>query len=379
MDNTQLTILILLDFSSAFNSVDFDILLARLKYLNISQHSLEWFSSYLHGRTQSVKSCDTYSEWTDLTAGVPQGSVLSPLLFSVFIDGVVKNIHSNYHLYADDLQIYSHTDPCYLTTAVNILNQDLASIGQWASKMGLLVNPHKSQAIVVGSQRLLSKVNFSDLPNLFLNGSVIPYTSTVKDLGILIDQNLSWQPQVSDVSRRIFSRMHSLKRLQNCIPFKTKVHLCQTLLLPLLDYGDVCYLDLTEDRLNKLERLQNLCIRYVFGLRKYDHITEYRSQLKWVGIRDRRHLHMLTLLFNILHNPHTPTYLSSRFKDLSAHGLGLRSETLLSFLIPKHTTTFYEKSFSVQAAKFWNKLDSDTRNASSLNVFKSRLKNSYLS
>ena len=128
--------------------------------------------------------------------------------------------------------------------------------------------------------------------------------------------------------------MHSLKRLQNCIPFKTKVHLCQTLLLPLLDYGDVCYLDLTEDRLNKLERLQNLCIRYVFGLRKYDHITEYRSQLKWVGIRDRRHLHMLTLLFNILHNPHTPTYLSSRFKDLSAHGLGLRSETRSFSLFP---------------------------------------------
>ena len=365
--------------SSAFNSVDFDILLACLKSLNLSQHSLEWFNSYLRGRRQSVKSSDTYSEWTDLTAGVPQGGVLSPLLFSVFIDGVAKNIHSNYHLYADDLQIYAHTDIHSLNTTINTLNEDLASIGQWAHKMGLLVNPNKSQAIIIGSRRLLPKIQISNLPHLILNGSVIPYMPTVKDLGLLIDQNLSWQPQVNNVSRRIFSKIQFLKRLQQFIPIKTKVHICQTLLLPLLDYGDVCYLDLTEDRLNKLERLQNLCIRYIFGLRKYDHISEYRSRLEWVEIRDRRHLHMLTLLFNILHNPHSPTYLSSRFIDLSAHGLGLRSETLLNLLIPKHTSVFYEKSFTVQAAKVWNKLDPDTRNASSINVFKGRLKKSFLS
>ena len=257
MNNTKLTILVLLDFSSAFNSVDFDILLAHLKSFNISQHSLEWFSSYLHGRKQSVKSSDTYSEWTDLAAGVPQGGVLSPLLFSVFIDGVVKNIHSSYHLYADDLQIYAHTDLHSIATTINTVNQDLASIGQWACKMGLLVNPNKSQAIIVGSKRLLSKINPTDLPQLTLNGTAIPYLSTVKDLGLLIDQNLSWQPQVNEIGRRIFSRIHTLKLLQNFLPIETKIHLCQTLLLPFLDYRDVSYPDLTEDLLNKLERFQN--------------------------------------------------------------------------------------------------------------------------
>ena len=124
------------------------------------------------------------------------------------------------------------------------------------------------------------KTVVSDLPQLSLNGTVIPYSSTIKDLGLLIDQNLSWQLQV-------FSRIHSLKRLQQFIPIATKIHLCQTLLLPLLDYGDVCYLDRTEDRLNKLERLQNVCIRYIFGLRKYDHISKFRSQLNWLADRQQ--------------------------------------------------------------------------------------------
>ena len=127
MNNTQLTILVLLDFSNAFNSVDFDILLTRLKSLNVSQLSLNWFKSYLHGRKQCVKTSDTYSEWTDLVAGVPQGGVLSPLLFSIFIDTVVKNLRSRHHMYADDLQIYIHSDPSTISTAIHDNNADLSN------------------------------------------------------------------------------------------------------------------------------------------------------------------------------------------------------------------------------------------------------------
>ena len=289
-----------------------------------------------------------------------------------------SSLHCNYHIYADDLQIYIHTSPSNILTAISSLNADLNLISQWAQKISLLVNPTKSQAIIIGGQRLLSNINLFELPQLSLNGAVIPFSTTVKDLGLLIDQNLTWQPQVNDVSRRIFSRIHSLKRLQNFIPLKTKVHLCQTLLLPLLDYGDVCYLNITEQLLNKLERLQNLCIRYVFGLRKFDHISEFRSRLNWVAIRDRRNLHTLSLLYNILNNPLSPSYLVSRFTELSAHGLDLRSANLLTLLIPRHSSAFYENSFTVFAAKLWNNLDTDTRKSPSIHVFKSRLKKSYL-
>lgn len=103
MDDKLLTILTLLDFSSAFNSVDFDILLAILRSLNVSSSATAWFESYLRGRSQRVRCDEATSDWCDLVAGVPQGGVLSPLLFSIFINTATTVISSNFHLYADDL------------------------------------------------------------------------------------------------------------------------------------------------------------------------------------------------------------------------------------------------------------------------------------
>ncbi|CAH2105832.1 unnamed protein product [Euphydryas editha] len=147
MDNTKLTAMILLDFSSAFNSVDYDILLGTLRAVNISSAAIDWFHSYLSGRQQAVRSDDNSSDWLNLTAGVPQGGVLSPLLFSIFINNISYTITSPYHLYADDLQIYRHFRLAELHETVELLNKDLADIHLWAKSFGLLINPIKSQAV----------------------------------------------------------------------------------------------------------------------------------------------------------------------------------------------------------------------------------------
>ena len=175
-----------------------------------------------------------------------------------------------------------------------------------------------------------------------------------------------------------FSSKYTLwKGSKNSSYFKPKP-IFVTLLLPILDYGDVCDLDLSEQLLDKLERLQNLCIRFIFGLRKYDHISEYRSRLKWVEIRDRRNLHLLTLLYNILNYPRFPTYLRSRFHYLAEHGRELRSKDENTLLIPQHRTAFYGESFTVRASRLWNQVDTSVRSAPSVSVFKNRLKSHYL-
>ncbi|CAH2086749.1 unnamed protein product [Euphydryas editha] len=108
MDNTKLTAMVLLDFNSAFNSVDLDLLIGTFRAVNIPSTVLDWFQSYLFERQHCVKTNDVSSDWLDLTAGVPQGDVLSPLLFSIFIKNISKAISSPFHLYADDLQIHQH-------------------------------------------------------------------------------------------------------------------------------------------------------------------------------------------------------------------------------------------------------------------------------
>lgn len=378
MDKRNLTLLTLIDFSNAFNCVDHDILVAVLGALNMSKAALNWFESYLCDREQRIRVDDVFSDWCPLLAGIPQGGVLSPLLFSIFINTATENIACNYHLYADDLQLYRHFDKENAVDAVRVMNHDLEEIRMWSQKFGLIVNPNKTQVMVVGSREMLNKVNISSLPQISFNNITIPYSHTVKNLGLYINQDLTWNRQVNEISRRVFSTIHALKRFQIFLPFSTKLMLVNTLLVPIIDYADVCYPDITEELLNKLDRLLNLCIRYVFGLRKYDHVSQFRKQLKWLDIRSRRQHHILTLLFGILNNPSSPLYLKERFRFLcSTHNRDLRSVHNNLLAIPAHSSTKYSNSFSVSAASYWNVLPLSLRNLSTVASFKSKL-HSYL-
>ncbi|TLM45811.1 hypothetical protein FEC26_18970, partial [Acinetobacter baumannii] len=107
MEDTKVTVLVLIDFSNAFNNVNHDILLSILSHLRMSSGALDWFSSYLRGRQQSIHIDESSSSWCDLHSGVPQGGILSPLLFSIFINLITDNLQCAYHLYADDLQLYA--------------------------------------------------------------------------------------------------------------------------------------------------------------------------------------------------------------------------------------------------------------------------------
>lgn len=141
-----------------------------------------------------------------------------------------------------------------------MVNKDLVRISEWSKAHGLKVNPAKTQVIVFGSPRLRSRIVWSQLPQIVFDGSTIPYSDTVKDLGIYIDKDLSWGPQLQEVSRKLFASAGALRRLRNFLPTATKSAHAQSLLLPILDYDDVSYPDLTEVQLDKLVRLQNFCI-----------------------------------------------------------------------------------------------------------------------
>ncbi|CAK1598296.1 unnamed protein product [Parnassius mnemosyne] len=380
MDNKQLTVLVLLDFSNAFNTVDFDILLSLLRSINISPSVVGWFQSYLRGRRQRIRVEDKFSSWCELPAGVPQGGVLSPLLFAIFINSICHKISSLYHMYADDLQVYTQSTLENLPTAVSAINADLAAISEWSKYYGLKVNPCKSQAIIVGGAGMISRVDWNNFPSVVLNGVVIPYSSTVKNLGIHFDTTFSWSHQLKEVSRKTFAAMGLLRRLRSFLPIPTKIMLAQSLLLSILDYAGASYLDVTEDQLNKLERIQNLAIRFIFGLRKYDHVSEFRLKLKWLPIRLRRNLQIVSLLYCVLFDPMTPSYLKENFKFLGHDRPDrvLRSAGELILAPHSYRTKYFKNSFTVKAICLWNDLPSQIRRAKTLEKFKTDVKNYYL-
>lgn len=375
MDGGQLTIIVFLDFSNAFNSTDYDILLEILKSLRIG--SLEWFRSYLIGRSQRTCLKDLRSVWNNLLAGVPQGGVLSPLLFSFFINTVSAIISSKFHLYADDLQLYRHCSVLDVTRAVNEINLDLQRINSWAQSYGLLINPSKSQAMIIGSRYMRNQL--THIPTIFYNNTPIPLSHTVKNLGLVFSADFSWESHISSISKKVHYTLHSLKSLQNFLPLQTKITLMVALILPIIDYADSCYPDATEEQLNKLERIQNLCIRFIFGLRKYDHVSQYRARLKWLPIRLRRNTHILCLLYNILFCPLTPYYLKERFEFIHPPGSPCRPSVSFLLRVPMHKSSTFTYSFTVSAIKLWNSLPNHIRNSTSLCSFKNKLKQYYLS
>ena len=371
MEDTKVTILVLIDFSNAFNTVSHEVLLSILSYRMVSHGALEWFSSYLRGRQQAVLVGDTSSNWCDLETGVPQGGILSPLLFSTFIDLLTAELQCAYHLYADDLQLYCQAGVDKMSDAVEELNRDLSIVKNWSDRFGVSVNPSKCQAIIIGSPHSLRRLTGVTVPPVTFDGTVIPFSSDVKDLGLHVDTCLDWRKQVATVSRKVTGTLRSLYRLKNFLPSHIKAMLVQALIFPIIDYGDVCYYDLNADLLNKLDRLLNNCIRFVFNLRKYDHVSAHRSRLKWLPIRQRRALRALTTLFSLLDKPTSPSYLTSRFQYLcSAHTKTLRSSNNRLLRCPSHRSGFIQSSFFVQAVFLWNALPQEIRMATSRFSFK---------
>ncbi|KAM3962176.1 RNA-directed DNA polymerase from mobile element jockey [Aphomia sociella] len=198
MEKSQLTVLTLLDFSNAFNAVDFDILLQIMRSLNISPLVIDWFYTYLFGRRQRLRIDDTLSSWCAAVAGVPQGGVLSPLLFALFINSITSKLLSSYHLYADDLQIYSQAAFDNVTSAIQTANDDLKNISNWSKSYGIIVNPSKTQTIIIGSPSYISRIKWKDIPAITFDGTQIPFRDRVRNLGILFDSTLSWWPQINE-------------------------------------------------------------------------------------------------------------------------------------------------------------------------------------
>jgi hypothetical protein len=167
MDGGHVTLLVLLDLSAAFDTVDHNLLLGRLQALGVTDSALGWFSSYLSNRSQSVVIGGTNSSYLPISNGVPQGSVLGPLLFSIYMIGLSDIISGfpgiNYMLYADDIQLYITTSPSELSVAAHRMEACILRICDWLSELMLVLNLTKTDAILLGTQQQLKKCELTHL------------------------------------------------------------------------------------------------------------------------------------------------------------------------------------------------------------------------
>lgn len=354
IDSKSVVVLVLLDFSKAFDSINHGILIDKiLNEFNFSSCAAKLVQSYLENRSQVVNVNNSFSSSSSINKGVPQGSVLGPLLFSLYINSVQERITNSFHLYADDLQVYSEGRLDELGSIVESINADMARIFQWASKHELALNANKSQAIAISNRDIETRL----LDPVILNNSVVPYVEVVKNLGLYINKKLSWDNHIGKVSQKVFSILKSFWSLTDFADWKFRLRMFKAFILPHFLYADVVLYGLSESNRSRINRMFNACVRYVFRLKKFDHVSQYSNRLLNVDFKNYLDFRTCLFIYKLIKYK-APLYLYNKISFLSS-----RRTSKLS--IPISRINLFNKSLFVKGFVLWNSLPSDIRSIES--------------
>jgi hypothetical protein len=273
--------------SAAFDTVDHHILLERLSSIGVAGTAFKWFQSYLTARTSSVMCNGHTSPSSPLECGVPQGSVLGPLLFSIYIGGVSDIIQQHglqYVLYADDLQILASSPTASVKDTVTTIEKCINEVILWLTVHHLIINKTKTEFILFGSKPNLTKL--SDI-SLTLGGTEVQQSSVVRNLGFHLDFLLSMDDQVNRVSRTAFMYLKVISKQAIHLDSSSTALLINAFVLSRLDYGASLLYGVTKKTLYKLQRVINYAARMLKHMRREESISSALKELKWLPMSSR--------------------------------------------------------------------------------------------
>ena len=299
MDQGLLTALVLLDLSSAFDTVDHDLELKQLREQGINGSALDWFRSYLDDRTQSVQVGNATSRPVPLSFSVPQGSVLGPQLFSIYILPIRDIISKHglcYHIYADDIQIYASCPSTQdaVDSLMVRLEACLSDIKDWMRKHFLKLNDSKSEFALFGSSQQRRKVV---IPNLMVGDTVIAPVDQVRSLGLLLDATMTMEPQIANcIKSSIYHlrNIHKVKRYLNPQALKSLIH---AFITSRLDIHNATLLGLPQCQVHKLQKIQNVAARMISGTSRFEHISPVLMDLHWLPVKKRVDFKLLVITY----------------------------------------------------------------------------------
>lgn len=374
VNNKKVSALILLDLSAAFDTIDHQILLTRLSsYFGITGSALSLISSYLSNRTQSVLINDSFTPSSPVTTGVPQGSVLGPLLFSLYtspLSEIFVNSPVSYHLYADDTQLYISFSPSQANPNLDILSSTLESVHNWLTSNRLTVNPSKTEYLLIGTPQQRSKISNS---SVHLKGINISPSDSARNLGFIFDSNLSHKSQISSVCKTSFLQIRQLRQIRSSLDISSAIVLANSLVSSRLDYCNSLYYNLPESSIHRLQRVQNSLARVVLPyIKRRHHITPALQKLHWLPIKDRITFKIATLTFKTIQTK-LPSYL---YELIIPHNptRPLRHHHQNQLVCPLTKSENGRRSFSYAAPTVWNSLPVYIRSIQSLDTFRSKLK-----
>lgn len=370
-DDKSATIVMMLDLSAAFDTVDHDLLLRILRNeIGLGGKVLLWFTSFLKSRSQRVRLGNITSDELIIKFGVPQGSVLGPVLFNIYIRSIykyVKKFGFLIHGYADDHQIMKKFKASSQgIVLIHELKHCFQRIKEWMNLYFLQMNDTKTQMIVYGPPKVLQEFTVHGI-NIG-SETTIRFISEVKNLGVYMDSSLTLAKQVIELKKKCFFTIRNICKIRFLLTRDQIKIIINSLVVSCLDYCNGIYYGISEKLLHQLQLIQNACSKVIMGKYKHDHLEDDLKTLHWLNVR-KRVLFKIGLLAYKSVNGLTPQYLQELFQYCH-HGHALK------LIVPScHSLKHYgQRSFSVIGPRLFNNLPSHITECDSVNSFKTALK-----
>ena len=374
MDGGRVTALTLLDLSAAFDTIDHQILLTRLQtWFGISGMALKWITSYLTDRYQQIKIENALSPSVSIPFGVPQGSVLGPLLFTLYttpLSSIINEHTVPHHLYADDSQLYVSFSTRDSVESLKNLQSCLAAVQNWMLENKLKLNPDKTEFLLVGHEQQRKKF-LHHFPLPLMDVPTNPAKSA-RNLGVIFDSNFKFSSHISQVSRSCFYHMRDIRRIRRCLSLKNAKTLAHALVTSRLDYCNSLLFGLAVKDINRLQRVQNCLARVVTNSIPRARSSPLLYKLHWLPVKFR-----IQFKLNLLTHKTLLTGQPSYLRDLLAIFVprrALRSSNMKFLSVPKVKTKTGSRAFSSCAPALWNSLPLSLRSIDSTPTFRKHLK-----
>ena len=292
MDNKQVTGVVYLDLKKAFDTVSHQLLMKKLKSLGVHGRTLCWFQSFLSNRSQQTVVGDSQSDSLKISVGVPQGSILGPLLFLIHINRVQKCLkHCQMVIFADDIALFC---PATMKEELrSILNADLQRVVIWLENSKLLLNVSKSKLMIIGNSRKLKQ--FANV-QLIVTDAPLERVQSFKYLGVIIDENLSWKCHIENLQAKVLQRLGILRRIKHLLPRHARTLFVNTMITSIMEYGSMVWGDKDNKTLmDNIQVLHNKAAKLVIDRPMFSSSCDALKTLNWLTLRQRRSIQQMYL------------------------------------------------------------------------------------
>ena len=375
MDNDNVTGLVLIDFRKAFDVIDHELLLKKLSIYGATPSSVAWFKSYLPERKQFISLGKTTSEQLTVKQGVPQGSILGPLLFLLFVNDMPLHVQkSTMDVYADDTTLSSSSNWKTIQSLNQALSLDLCKVERWASENKMYMNMQKTKALLVTGKRLRKRiVQDSGKLEVKTDNAEIVNVENHKLLGMIIDEDLTYEAHVDELCNKLSKRLGLLRHISPYLKKNQRIIYFNTIIKPLMMYASQVWTLCNREALERVLRMQKRAARIILEAQRTSRTVTLFNNLSWIPFYNEAYIKRCELAYKRI-NGTLPNYLNTSLRKNSDVHQRTTRNCNLNLLCPLHKNISEGgRTFAVRTVKDWNNLPRSLKTSKSLKSFKAEL------